>query len=133
MMVWATNVEFQFIFHIARHSLNECQPSKAQRSNCEAAGTRDSNSGTPKEIAPRLEIRFPNGIKVRFDDARGDLLLSLLTPLSALPCLATKLVHVAGSISPHLCQDDSTPRYRPLLKQRQYRRQFQRHLLFGRP
>lgn len=40
----------------------------------------------PKETAPRLGIRFPNGIKVEFDDARDDQLLSLLTALSALPC-----------------------------------------------
>ena len=40
----------------------------------------------PKETAPRLEVRFPNGIKVEFDDARDDQLLSLLTTLSTLPC-----------------------------------------------
>ena len=40
----------------------------------------------PKETAPRLEIRFPNGVKVEFDDARDDQLLSLLAALSALPC-----------------------------------------------
>jgi transposase len=31
----------------------------------------------PKETAARLEIRFPNGVKVEFDDARDDQLLSL--------------------------------------------------------
>jgi transposase len=40
----------------------------------------------PRETALRLEIRFPNGIKVEFDDARDDQLLSLLTTLSTLPC-----------------------------------------------
>ncbi|MGV7245840.1 transposase [Caballeronia sp. M23-90] len=40
----------------------------------------------PRETAPRLEVRFPNGIKAGFDDARDDQLLSLLATLSTLPC-----------------------------------------------
>jgi hypothetical protein len=40
----------------------------------------------PKETAPRLEFRFPDGIKVGFDYARDDQLLTLLTTLSTLPC-----------------------------------------------
>jgi hypothetical protein len=53
----------------------------------------------PKETAPRLEIRFPNGIKVGFDDARDDQLLTLLTTLSTLPCFdSTKAREAARAL-----------------------------------